>query len=550
MLRRLLPAALLLALAAPLAQAQSAESLIVQSAIDEYQRTGRARVLEVGQTILVPYNQVDPVLKTALLRTTLIELGPNEYVVDRFMGDSLRWSVDFGVTGDETNFRQIVSVKPTDQDITTSLVLTTNEGRVYHFTLDSEPYAGIARGETNPTDIPYTSHVKFYYPDEGIDSRSIFDKASLDGYAPFTLDDLPLNTAHYTVRADQTFPCPPTRVGDDGTRLQVFFPDHTENPACAQRFPMYSVDVNGDLQLLDYIIEGGNTYVTGRIPAEARLLYRSEDGDLHQVKIRNKRVRRSGVGRTGVLLGLGIGSLVPSGQAAFQNTYSPGLSLGGELGFRTSRAFSVGLQLGYDSVPTDLAYVNDGLGVALENLYAGDYEAELGEALGDENVLLSARASGGDVRTMRGSVVGRLSLLPSARLQPYLSGRVGFLRRSVDALRFGVEGRVTNGRRSEPNDQLDNLLARDFAEANDLADFREELLTDLTEEGTERVLPVFLFTNQTTETGVDLGAGGGLQFQATKLIGIYAEAEYAYSPVGDRPDRARIPLTFGVRANL
>ncbi len=84
---RLLLLAVLLVPAA--ASAQSAESLVVRDAIAEYQRTGRARVLEVGQTILVPYGQVDPVLKTALLRTTLIELGRNEWVVDRFMGDTL-----------------------------------------------------------------------------------------------------------------------------------------------------------------------------------------------------------------------------------------------------------------------------------------------------------------------------------------------------------------------------------------------------------------------------------------------------------------------------
>lgn len=548
MLRRLLPAALLLVLAAPLALAQSAESLIVQTAIDEYQRTGRARVLEVGQTILVPYNQVDPVLKTALLRTTLIELGPNEYVVDRFMGDSLRWSVDFGVTGDESNFRQIVSVKPTDQDITTSLVLTTNEGRVYQFTLDSEPYRGLERTQ-NPTDIPYTAHVKFYYPDEGIDSRTLFDKASLEGYSPLTLDDLPLNTAHYTVRTDRSFPCAPTRVGDDGTRLQVFFPDHTEDPACAQRFPMYSVDINGDLQLLDYIIEGGNTYVTGRIPAEARILYRSEDGDVHQVRIRNKRVRRSGIGRTGLLVGLGVGSLMPSGDV-FSTAYGAGLSVGGELGFLTSRAFSIGLQIGYDDVPTDLAYVNAGLGSALDNLYASDYEAELGAALPEnESVLLSANASGGNVRTLRGSLVGRLSLLPGGRLQPYLTGRVGIQRRSVEALSFGVEGRISRGRRSESSDALDGLLIRDFAESNTLSEYADDLRGELGE-GTEGGVPVFLFADQATETGLDLGGGGGLQFQASKLIGIYAEAEYAYTPVGDRPDRARIPVTFGVRANL
>ncbi|MEL6690158.1 MAG: DNA polymerase III subunit alpha, partial [Pseudomonadota bacterium] len=59
----------------------------------------KAAVRDVGRVLQMPYGQVDPVLKTALLRTTLVELGRNEWVVDRFMGDTLRWDIDFGAVG-------------------------------------------------------------------------------------------------------------------------------------------------------------------------------------------------------------------------------------------------------------------------------------------------------------------------------------------------------------------------------------------------------------------------------------------------------------------
>ena len=558
--RSLLPLALLLALLVfpSTGHAQSAESIVVREAIAEFQRTGRARVLEVGQTILVPYGQVDPVLKTALLRTTIIELGRNEYVVDRFMGDSLRWDVDFGVVGTEASYRQLVSVKPTDQDLTTSLVLTTNTGRIYQLTLDSEPYPGIERTQ-NPTDIPYTAHVKFYYPEQGsVDGDGL---TTLTRYDPNTgqmiasadyedLASLPVNTASYEIEADAGFPCVPLSAGDNGTQLRIVFPDHTTDPSCSQRFPLYAVDDMGALELLNYSTFGGNTYVTDRIPAESRILFRTAGG-VRQVKIRNTAMKRSR-GPVGVTLGLGLGTALPSSSAPFRQSFAPGLDLSFSGLMRTSRAVSIGLEVGYRSFGGNATFLDNAVTDALDNTLAFDLADQLGLAQ-DERVVLYARNVDADVRTTRLSAVGRLSLAPEARVEPYLGARLGVMRRSASTVSFQTSGQVlgADGRyRDSP--ELDQLIRGSFAGSGSDASASARAFGRWLqgEGGSDYTLPTWLSEPSDPQTGIDLGASFGLALRATPTVRVYAEGEYAYSPIGDREDRALIPLRFGARVDL
>ena len=549
---RLLAALSLVALAAPPAPAQSAESVVVREAIEEYQRTGRARVLEVGQTILVPYGQVDPVLKTALLRTTLIELGRNEWVVDRFMGDTLRWNVDFGTVGTEQSFRQIVSVKPTDQDLTTSLVLTTNTGRIYQLTLDSEPYPAIQRTQ-NPTDIPYTAHVKFYYPDEGSADGlvSLAGASGLpDGMGGFVdPNGLPLRTADYVIDADEGFPCPPISAGDNGTHLRLQFPDHTESLACAQRFPLYAVDDEGALTLLNYSVEGGNTYVADRVPAEARVLYRTDSGALRQVRVRNTSMQRWR-GPLGFELGLGIGAALPSGSGPFQQAYAAGLDLAVTGGVRATRALTLGVEAGYRSLGANAAFVGGAVEFALNEALAPSLARQLGLA-GGESVVLFSRDARSDVTTTRLSAIARLSLAPEARIDPYVGARVGVVRRSASAVAFRASGVIvgTDGvRRTSP--ALDAALDASFAgtggaEGSAEAEAFAALLRG--EYGSAYELPAWAAGESGPETGLDLGASFGLAVRATESVRVYVEGEYAYAPTGTRPDRAFIPIHVGAR---
>ena len=560
-LLRLFAALSLTALAGLPAFAQSAEDVVVREAIDEYRRTGRARVLEVGQTILVPYGQVDPVLKTALLRTTLIELGRNEWVVDRFMGDTLRWDVDFGTVGTEQSFRQIVSVKPTDQDLTTSLVLTTSTGRIYQLTLDSEPYPGIERTQ-NPTDIPYTAHVKFYYPDEG-SADGLVSLAGATGLAGgqggfadqggfVDPNGLPLNTAAYVIDADEGFPCPPISAGDNGTHLRLHFPDHTESLACAQRFPLYAVDDEGALTLLNYAVEGGNTYVADRVPAETRVLYRTDSGALRQVRIRNTSMKRWR-GPRGIEVGAGLGAALPSGGGPFQQAYAPGLDVSATAGSRVTRSLTLGVELGYRSLGANAAFVGGAVDFALNEALAPALAQRLGLAAG-ESVVLFARDARSSVTATRLSAVARLSLAPDARIDPYVGARVGVVRRSGSAVAFRASGLVVgaNGVR-RPSAALDAVLDASFAggggaDGSAEAEAFAALLRG--EYGSEYELPAWASGESDPATGLDLGALAGLSVRATESVRVYVEGGYTYAPTGTRPDRALIPFHVGARVGF
>ena len=558
------PLLLLAALAVPsLVSAQSAETLVVREAIAEYQRTGRARVLEVGQTILVPYGQVDPVLKTALLRTTLIELGRNEWVVDRFMGDTLRWDVDFGAVGTEDSYRQIVSVKPTDQDLTTSLVLTTSAGRIYQFTLDSEPYPQIERTQ-NPTDIPYTAHVKFYYPEEGSVDGLVSLTGGFGAYGPNGYEGaqgfvdpngLPLNTADYVIEADPGFPCPPLSAGDNGTHLRLHFPDHSQDLACAQRFPLYAVDDTGALQLLNYSVEGGNTYVADRVPSEARVLFRTDAGEVRQVTIRNRAMHRESA-PAGVVVGLGLGAALPASSDPFRQTYAPGLDLAASVGLRTSRSLTLGVEVGVQSLGSNGAFLNDAIEFGLNESLAPSIAARLREtgAIGaGESVVLFSNGARSDIRTLRLSALGRLSLAPGARIEPYVSGRVGVLRRTASPAAYETSGLVVGADGvSRQNASLDGLIAQSFAGggAQGSAEAQAFAARLRGEYGSDYSLPTWLVGESDAATGLDLGASVGLSVRASRMIRVYAEGEYAYSPLGARPDRALFPLHVGVRADF
>ncbi len=557
------PLVLLAALLLPAAaSAQSAESLVVRDAIAEFQRTGRARVLEVGQTILVPYGQVDPVLKTALLRTTLIELGRNEWVVDRFMGDTLRWDVDFGAVGTEDSYRQIVSVKPSDQDLTTSLVLTMSSGRIYQFTLDSEPYPAIERTQ-NPTDIPYTAHVKFYYPEEGsvdglVSLAGGFGAGAAGGAASTFIDPngLALNTANYVIEADPGFPCAPVSAGDNGTHLRLHFPDHSQDLACAQRFPLYAVDESGELQLLNYSVEGGNTYVADRVPAEARVLYRTGNGEVRQVTIRNTAMRRDGR-PAGVVVGLGVGAALPASSSPFRQTYAPGLDLAGSVGLRATRALTLGVEVGLQSLGANGAFLDDAVEFGLNDALAPTLAARLtasGAIAPGESVVLFSRGARSDVRTLRASVLGRLSLAPGGRIEPYLGARVGVLRRTATAAAYQASGLVVgvDGSRRQ-NVALDAQIAQSFAGADGgegSAEAQAFAARLRGEYGSEYDLPTWLVGESDAETALELAGSFGLAVRATRRVQIYAEGEYAYSPLGVRPDRAVFPLHVGVRADF
>ena len=146
------------------AQRPPLDSANARAATEDYQRTGRARVVQTGTYSMVPFGHVQPTLQCAPLRVCTIELERGERIIDSSVADPVRWVVDFAAGPDSTPLIVTKPVAlPNACDLTTNLMVTTTR-RIYHVTLDSPPCPSQSES-TNP-DLPYMAHVKFYYPDE------------------------------------------------------------------------------------------------------------------------------------------------------------------------------------------------------------------------------------------------------------------------------------------------------------------------------------------------------------------------------------------------
>lgn len=548
--------------------ANSRQAAAVQQAIDDYQETGTARVIEDGETMIVPYGKVHPVLKTALLRMTLIELAKNEYVVNTFIGDSLRWNVDFGVTGQEGNFHQIVTVKPRDQNITTSLVLTTNYGRIYHLTLDSEPYA--IEDTQNPINIPYTRHVKFYYPDDnaalaprptqmipGSQGWGVMNAMDTTGDKGEFIDLSDLNT-EYEVDADPQFPCVPAFVGDDGVRMIIRFPSSVNNPLCDRRFPLWAVDEHGENELINYEVFGGDTYVTERIPVQVVMQYMTSEKRVREVRITNTQMkdelrdRHSLLGhlRGGLYLGAGGGLAIPTSSGLFRETYGNGYTFQGRLGYELSRQFSIELDIGYTSLPADGGAIASNASTLATLQFAPALESALEDLQGaplNSSVGVRAQVEGGNISDLTFTVGTRYLLSTTRSGRPYVGMRGGVQVRSVDALQFDLEPTLT------PLESRDlsflrnelNILINDLRNSPG-GNTRDLFATPIDE---ENQIPDWFFDGSQQNVHVGVGFTLGLLQEIGARTDLFFEGTYMFT-LSNLEYTAHSPLQLGLLIDL
>ena len=87
-------------------------------------------MLRQSDVLIYPFGVYQPVLTCTVLRACIIELQAGETLISLVAGDDQRWLIDHTVTGQGGN-TPLVTVKPTDHDVTTNLVISTDR-RVYH----------------------------------------------------------------------------------------------------------------------------------------------------------------------------------------------------------------------------------------------------------------------------------------------------------------------------------------------------------------------------------------------------------------------------------
>jgi type IV secretory pathway VirB9-like protein len=287
------------------AQRSALDSVNSRAGIDDYRRTGRARVVHSGTYVMVPYGHVEPTLQCAPARVCIAELERGERVIDSAAADPVRWLVDFATGPDSV---PVIITKPVALpnacDLTTNLVVTTNR-RVYHLTLDSPPCPG-QEESTNPN-LPY-NHVKFYYPDDALVRHhgSVAEPAAGGGVAYpaaessppagrehdalLALDDLGALHVDYQVIPDPRFPWVPRLVVDNGRQTCIRLPAQAYHSDLAV---LYELTSRGDYEYVQYVVRDG-CILTDRVARRMVLVIPDGSGrdPLRLLIVRQNRERR------------------------------------------------------------------------------------------------------------------------------------------------------------------------------------------------------------------------------------------------------------------
>ena len=167
-------------------------------------------------------------------------------------GDTVRWMIGDTMSGVGATSRVHILVKPVRPDITTNLVINTDQ-RTYHLELRANPSV-------------YMASVSWNYPqDELIALRQ--SRAAADRAAPVAASmDLASLNFRYAIEGDRP-DWRPLRAFDDGTRVYVEFP---ESVAQGELPPLFVIGLKGEAELVNYRVSG-RYMIVDRLFAQAEL---------------------------------------------------------------------------------------------------------------------------------------------------------------------------------------------------------------------------------------------------------------------------------------
>lgn len=236
--------------------------VVAQDVAHPTRDTTRAiRSVTDGATLVFPYGRSQPTIVCSRLRACVFQLAPGEVIADKLLvGDPERWVFDVATSG-VSGGTQLLSIKPTDCDLSTNLTVPTDH-HVYFLTLDAPPCPGQDTA-TNALRAPYTRVFRFSYPDESI--VPLTSRAPVTVPLGVTPDRLNFN---YTWSADKHFPWRPEHVFDDGAHLYIKVP-----PIARTMIAPVLVAVADDntTVLLNYTV-ANDVYITDRVVPRVALI--------------------------------------------------------------------------------------------------------------------------------------------------------------------------------------------------------------------------------------------------------------------------------------
>lgn len=193
----------------------------LENAFKRFAKTGNAPNIIHDNNIKFAYSQTQsPIINTAPLQETVISLEPGEKFTNVSSGDPTRWSYAIATSGgSDTLQQQHILVKPSQPDLKTNMVVTTDR-RMYNLRLISSMNTQLMKS------------VSFWYPEKMIESLNENIKKQNETIA--TIPDVSLKNLNFDYALTCGWFCrapywKPYRVFDDGVHTYIEFPASMSN---------------------------------------------------------------------------------------------------------------------------------------------------------------------------------------------------------------------------------------------------------------------------------------------------------------------------------
>ena len=219
--------------------------------------------------IVFTFGTSRPTVVCAVLELCDIALEKGEKVNTVQIGDAARWLVDSAVSGSGDNEVQHLVVKPLDNALRTSMIITTDK-RTYHLRLKSSI-------------SDFMPQIRFIYPEDTLsklnkikERKQKDEERNVIAGTGVNINDLNFN---YEIEGNDKIK--PTRIYHDGQKTYIEFPEkavYAPLPALVivNKINFFSED---DLQIANYRVVK-NRYIVDGVIERARLILGENDDAL------------------------------------------------------------------------------------------------------------------------------------------------------------------------------------------------------------------------------------------------------------------------------
>lgn len=248
-------------------------------------------ILTPDGVVLFPYSQYAAKITCKTQQVCDLRFDKGEHIIDAVMGDTQKWAVQGIVSGAGANQVQHIILKPFYSNLDTNMIVTTDKGRVYNITLNSNDTKYItSAGWYYPQDIQNEITSKFkdlQNQARGFDNNSINNNIqakssnnsgnlsspngtilNTSGYDDDGLPQLDLDFRYKTSGDDVIWK--PTQVFNDGIRTYI----KTDPKALFQSAPTFVIvdpDTN-QYEIVNYR-QKGNYFIVDQVFVKGAMIY-------------------------------------------------------------------------------------------------------------------------------------------------------------------------------------------------------------------------------------------------------------------------------------